>query len=583
MLTVVVPVHNVAPYLDSCLGSLARQTYRDLDVVLVDDGSTDGSGELAAAWPARDPRFRLVRQANRGLGAARNAGAALATGDYLAFVDADDVLPAYAFEVLVNALEQTGSDFASGNVALLTDGELAPSPLHRGTHRVTRLAADPREHRYLLYDRLACNKVWRRSFWGDTRFPEGVRYEDIPVTIPAYGRARAVDVLHVPVYYWRQRPAGDPSISQRMAEPRNLEDRFAAVNRALSALDGELATWYAETALQSDLRLVLEVLPDVDDAYRARFRKLASAFLADVDAAVLTRLPSRLATAWRLARDGDLDSLVGLVASRPALLCTHIRITAADQRCVYGCRAKPGMDAWRDPAPSKVRAAAVSWSGNRLRLGVAAAPLALLWLREAAPANRAVVVPAVGGAGTLRVSRLRGREGWVPGEWTVNAAPPKGPLPVTDPVALPCRWVDRDTLVAPVVRGGVLRVVVERPTVFAAEAGEDVGDLYVDGFGELPPGTEIRFERAPGVPSMTFPLVIAGPKWIARVPMVDLVAGIGTPAVPGEPPDTWRTALRGPDGTSAPLLARLRWTPAPAGPFVVDTDERGVLRLTAVA
>ncbi|HEV7711166.1 MAG TPA: glycosyltransferase, partial [Asanoa sp.] len=227
MLTVVVPVHNVARYLDICLESLARQTYRDLDVVLVDDGSTDGSGALAAAWPVRDPRFRLVRQANAGLGAARNAGAALATGDYLAFVDADDVLPAYAFEVLVGALEQTGSDFATGDVRLLTDGSLAPSALHAGTHRETRLAADPHEHRYLVYDRLACNKVWRRSFWGDTRFPEGVHYEDIPVTVPLYGRARAVDVIGLPVYYWRQRPPGDPSISQRLAERRNLDDRFA--------------------------------------------------------------------------------------------------------------------------------------------------------------------------------------------------------------------------------------------------------------------------------------------------------------------------------------------------------------------
>ncbi|GAA1846102.1 glycosyltransferase [Asanoa iriomotensis] len=563
MLTVVVPVHNVAAYLDTCLESLAHQTHRDLDVVLVDDGSTDGSGEIAAAWPARDPRFRLVRQDNRGLGAARNAGAALATGDYLAFVDADDVLPPYAFEVLVNALERTGSDFASGNVRLLTDGELTPSPLHRGTHRVTRLAADPRQHRYLLYDRLACNKVWRRAFWGDTAFPEGVHYEDIPVTVPLYGRARAVDVVEVPVYYWRQRPAGDPSISQRLAEPRNLEDRFAAVTSARRDLSDAFADWYAETALQSDLRLVLEVLPDTDDAYRALFRKLASAFLTDVDAEVLTRLPSRLATAWRLARDGDLDALLRLVES------------------VRG--AGNGMAAWRDPAPPVARAGALSWSGGRLRIGLADAPaLALLWLRETASGNRAVLLPAVGGAGTVHASRLRDRRRWVPGEWTVNVAPPRATLRVTDPVALPSRWVDRETLVAPVVRGEVLRLVVDRPTVVAAEAGEDAGDLYVDGFGELTPGTEIEFQRAPGVPSSVFPLVIAGPKWIARVPMPDLVAGIGTPALPGEPPESWLVALRGPDGVAVPLLARLRWTPAPAGRFVVDATDRGVLRLTAV-
>jgi glycosyltransferase involved in cell wall biosynthesis len=579
MLTVVVPVHNVARYLDICLESLAAQTYRDLEVVLVDDGSTDGSGDIADAWPARDQRFRVVHQANRGLGAARNAGAALATGDHLAFVDADDVLPAYAFEVLVNALERTGSDFASGNVRLLTDGVLAPSPLHRGTHRRTRLAVDPREHRYLVYDRLACNKVWRRSFWGDTTFPEGVHYEDIPVTVPLYGRARTVDVIELPVYYWRQRPAGDPSISQRLAEQRNLDDRFAAVNtarRELSKTDGAFATWYAETALQSDLRLVLEVLPDVDDAYRARFLKLASAFLADVDSTVLTRLPSRLATAWRLTRDGDVDGLVRLVEA--------VRAAGGPAG---------GMAAWRDPEPPGVRAAAVGWSDGRLRIELAGTPgirgrlaqikpasprVGLLWLREGAPGRRVVALAAAGGAGRLRPSRLRGRRGWVPGEWTVNVAPPRTPLRAADPIALPSRWVD-GALVAPVVRGGVLRVVVDRPEVFAAEAGEDAGDLYIDGCGALPRGTRLFFERVPGVPSLAFPLVIAGPKWIARVPLSALAGAIGTPAVPGEPPDTWGAALARPDRAPEPLLAGPRVTPTAAGPVVVDADSRGILRI----
>ncbi|GIF73524.1 glycosyltransferase [Asanoa siamensis] len=602
MLTVVVPVHNVARYLDICLESLAASTYRDLSVVLVDDGSTDGSGDLADAWPERDPRFRVVHQSNHGLGAARNAGAAVAGGDYLAFVDADDVLPPYAFEVLVNALEQTGSDFATGDVALLTSGKLSPSPLHRGTHRETRLAVDPRAHRYLVYDRLACNKVWRRSFWGDTRFPEGVHYEDIPVTVPLYGRSRQVDVVGLPVYYWRQRPPGDPSISQRLAEQRNLDDRFAAVVSALSALEGSFATWYAETALQSDLRLVLEVLPDADEAYRHRFRKLAAAFLADVDDGVLSRLPSRLAEAWRLTRDGEIDAVVELVSRVRAGKTAGGGVAvsgaapggglagsgAAPGEGVVGSGVAPagGMAAWRDPVAPVVRAAGVRWSGDRLRISLAgsSAPVGLLWLREGAPGARAVALPAVGGAGTLSPSRLRGKAGWAPGEWTVNVAPARGAarglLRVTDPIALPSRWVG-GALVAPVVRGGVLRVAVDQPEVFAAEAGEDAGDLYVDGFGHLAPGTLFHLERAPGVPSLAYPVIAAGPKWMARVPLADLTAAIGRPGVPAEPPATWRAALPGPDGETVPLLAGPRLTERAAGPVRVGPDERGVLRVVA--
>jgi CDP-glycerol glycerophosphotransferase len=560
LLTVVVPVHNVARYLDICLESLARQTYRDLDVVLVDDGSTDGSGALAAAWPARDARFRLVRQANAGLGAARNAGAALATGDYLAFVDADDVLPAYAFEVLVGALEQTGSDFATGDVRLLTEGSLTPSPLHAGTHRQTRLAVDPREHRYLVYDRLACNKVWRRSFWGDTRFPEGVHYEDIPVTVPLYGRARAVDVLALPVYYWRQRPPGDPSISQRLAEQRNLDDRFAAVTAARRELDPTFATWYAETALQSDLRLVLEVLPDVDDAYRSRFRKLTAAFLADIDPAVLDRLPDRLATAWRLAPGDDLDPLVDLVRDVHASGLT-------------------GMAAWRDPAAPAARLSAVLWSGDRLRLEIAGArsPVSLLWLRESAAPHRVVALPAAGkgGAvsGTLRPSRLQ------PGEWTVNIGPPRTLLRVTDPAPpLPSRWIDPQTRVTPIARGGALRVLVDRPTIYATEVRVDGTDLCVEGSGPPDPDLLLHLERAPGVPSRSYPVAAAADGWSARLPLTDLAHP--APAVPAEPPATWLVALGTPDAPTTPLLTGPHFTRTATTDLVADTSPRGSLTIT---
>src|SRR5262249_38360540 len=94
-LSIVVPIYNVAPYLAACLESLAAQTFEDFEVVMVDDGSTDDSGEIAAGFAARDDRFRLVTKANGGLGAARNTGIDHASGNFLAFVDSDDLIPLY--------------------------------------------------------------------------------------------------------------------------------------------------------------------------------------------------------------------------------------------------------------------------------------------------------------------------------------------------------------------------------------------------------------------------------------------------------------------------------------------------------
>jgi CDP-glycerol glycerophosphotransferase len=91
LISVVVPMYNVERYLTDCLESLAQQTFTDLEVILVDDGSPDSCADMARAFAARDPRFRLVQQPNGGLGNARNTGADHATGDYLTFVDSDDV------------------------------------------------------------------------------------------------------------------------------------------------------------------------------------------------------------------------------------------------------------------------------------------------------------------------------------------------------------------------------------------------------------------------------------------------------------------------------------------------------------
>src|SRR5213593_356755 len=114
--SIVVPVYQVEDYLDECLDSIAQQTFSDLEVVMVDDGSTDGSSAIAAARAEKDDRFRVVRQDNGGLGSARNTGAANSSGEFLMFVDSDDVITPDAIAQLLGALDESGSDFATGNV-----------------------------------------------------------------------------------------------------------------------------------------------------------------------------------------------------------------------------------------------------------------------------------------------------------------------------------------------------------------------------------------------------------------------------------------------------------------------------------
>lgn len=164
-ISVVVPIYDVEAYLPDCLRSLAAQTVRDLEVVMVDDGSTDGSAAIADDFAQRDGRFRLIAQENHGLGHARNTGTAAATGDLLAFADSDDVVALDAYERLAGALDNSGSDFAAGNVLRLTDGRTSQSPFLAEAFARTRLKTHVSRFRPLLSDRTAWNKLFRRSFW----------------------------------------------------------------------------------------------------------------------------------------------------------------------------------------------------------------------------------------------------------------------------------------------------------------------------------------------------------------------------------------------------------------------------------
>lgn len=245
-LSVVVPIYNVELYLEDCLSSLAVQTMADLEVVMVDDGSADGSTAIAERYAAVDERFTLVRQANGGLGHARNTGVRHIDpgAGYLTFVDSDDVIPPDAYAKMLDSLEASGSDFATGNVMRLRARGLGQSGTFKKPMAQTRVATHITRHHDLVYDRIVCNKVYRRAFWDkhSFTFPEGRLYEDIPVSIPAHYHARSVDVLSDHVYYWRER---EGSITQARTRPSGLRDRFTSVDgasRFLAAQDDPSAT-----------------------------------------------------------------------------------------------------------------------------------------------------------------------------------------------------------------------------------------------------------------------------------------------------------------------------------------------------
>jgi CDP-glycerol glycerophosphotransferase len=307
-ISVVVPIYNVERYLDECLRSVADQTVTDLEVVMVDDGSTDGSTAIAEAYARRDDRFRLVTQPNGGLSKARNTGTEHARGEFLVFLDSDDVLPLNAYELLLGALDQTGSDFATGNVHRLSRWGTTPALFLARAFAETRLKTHVTRNRTLLADRTAWNKLWRRSFWDrhGFRFPEGRLYEDSPVTLPAHFAAASVDVIADPVYYWRVREGVDRSITQRRLETRVLLDRLAAVQEVSDHLarsgPRRAKRWYDASVVADDLRLHLNVLDGADEEYRELFMDRVNAFLDGASPRIYDDLRAIDRLKWHLVR-----------------------------------------------------------------------------------------------------------------------------------------------------------------------------------------------------------------------------------------------------------------------------------------
>jgi CDP-glycerol glycerophosphotransferase len=272
LVSVVVPVYNVAGYLPECLDSLLASEHPDLEIVVVDDGSTDGSGTVADSYAARESRIRVVHTANRGLGAARNEGLRHVSGDYVAFADSDDVVPPSAYAVMVASLNQSSSDFATGSILLLEGDDLREPPWMRRLHNPPWPKAGAAQHPEILGDVFAWNKLYRRSWWqrAGLSWPEGIRYEDQPTTTRAYLSGR-FDVLADHVYHWRIRTDGT-SITQQRASVDDLRDRWTTKKMSLTAVDESpdveaIRQVFLDRVLAGDLHRYFVLIPGCSDEW----------------------------------------------------------------------------------------------------------------------------------------------------------------------------------------------------------------------------------------------------------------------------------------------------------------------------
>ncbi len=233
--SVIIPVYNVKSTLRRCLNSILAQTYTGLEIILVDDGSTDGSGELCDQLGRKDTRIKIIHQPNQGLSAARNAGLDQMTGDFVTFVDSDDTIEPNLIEHLYQAVQKLHVKLAIGSFAeVFPDGRhksfvagflASNASLDPGANndQSSSLATHsiPVEPKILLYDTtsclvqmlgeqgftlMACGKLYARELFDQVRFPVGALYEDVGTTYRLVLQCPEIAFVPEPLYHYYQNP-----------------------------------------------------------------------------------------------------------------------------------------------------------------------------------------------------------------------------------------------------------------------------------------------------------------------------------------------------------------------------------------
>ena len=326
LVSIVVPVYNVERYLPACLGSILSQSHFRLQVVAVDDGSPDRSIDILQAYAARDRRLQIVRQANAGLGAARNVGAQHARGRYLMFVDSDDLLRPDAVAAYVRSLRISGSDFVVGAYQRLKGDVTAPAaPWVRTVRRQIRRGTTVAEFPDIQVNAVAWSKMYCRKFWRDhgLRFPTGVLYEDQVVSARAYALARRFDVLSRVTYLWRIRDDRS-SISQQDCEVADLSARFEAAFSSLAELEAAGASEARDVRLSqllsNDFPLSIKAGQHAGEEFWDVLKAGLNLLTASANEQVWSRVPPQHRLAIRLACAGDQEALlefIGLQRDNP--------------------------------------------------------------------------------------------------------------------------------------------------------------------------------------------------------------------------------------------------------------------------
>lgn len=205
LISIIIPVYKVEKYLEKCIESVLKQTYTNLQIILVDDGSPDNCGKICDEYAKKDSRIEVIHKANGGLSDARNVGISKAKGRYIGFVDSDDYIKEDMYEILLNLIKKYDADVSICNLYDVIDENECIRNKENGIREYSRLDI----LKEVLLDKniqsYAWNKLYEKELFDEIKYPIRKKYEDIGTTFYVFEKCNKIVVTSEPEYYYLKR------------------------------------------------------------------------------------------------------------------------------------------------------------------------------------------------------------------------------------------------------------------------------------------------------------------------------------------------------------------------------------------
>ena len=236
LISVIIPIYNVEQYLDRCIDSVKKQTYTNLEIILVDDGSPDNCGKMCDEYAEDDKRIKVIHKENGGLSDARNAGIEIATGEYITFIDSDDYVSLDYVEYMYKLLKDAGAKLS---ICGVMDVWKNTNIENEDSKKITEYKLSPKEaFENLLFDKgieiCAYAKLYHKSLWEKERFPKGKVYEDTAIMYKIFDQAEIICFGSKKCYYYIARVG---SISKQKGYNKNEEDYINHTTQMLEYIE----------------------------------------------------------------------------------------------------------------------------------------------------------------------------------------------------------------------------------------------------------------------------------------------------------------------------------------------------------